>query len=481
MNRVASLRLVRRMKWSLSLRFGIGLALIATISTLSIDDYFRVYHAMFWWMRPRFANSIHWLPLYSWIDGSLIGLLGESRWVPRLVSLIVGSLGCFAGAIDATDPEERKTRFELSIWLPTSLVLFAVPLTEAMFGALILVHASRLARYRDSGRVLDGVLASVALLFATALRYEAWVLIPLAAGAFVSRAHFITGDRGFARRGEGHSRATEVVLALVPCSFPLAWFEHVRARTGDAVSFLDAVSSDQFGASTAIELVGGTSIGFASVFVLATSAAVSTALDSGAPARVRLMSTYACVFGGMILALVVVGQLPSQFPARLFHVPTLLAVSAMARWIRRLELRPTIVSALFAVVGLVTASRLESVRASDDVVAASVLRAALSDNRGATALVEGEFPEVTQFVADSNAPGRVVVERSGGRCAISVATCEFPCGRPSILDRLRFALVTDRAVEGRLHDLGFVEVRRVGRRTLLERADRSRPVCAGLR
>jgi len=467
MNRVASLRLLRlarRMKWSLCLRFGIGLALIATISTISIDDYFRVYHAMFWWMRPKFANSIHWLPLYSWIDGSLIGLLGESRWVPRLVSLIVGSLGCYAGAIDATDPEERKTRFELSIWLPTSLVLFAVPLTEAMFGALILVHASRLARYRDSGGVLDGVLASVALLFATALRYEAWVLIPLAAGAFVSRAR-------------SHSRATEVVLALVPCSFPLAWFAHVRARTGDAVSFLDAVSSDQFGASTFIELVGGTSIGFASVFVLATSAAVATVLDSGAPARVRLMSTYACVFGGMILALVVVGQLPSQFPARLFHVPTLLAVSAMARWIGRLELRPALVSALFAVVGLVTASHLESVRASDDVVAASVLRAALSDNRGATALVEGEFPEVTQFVADSNAPGRVVVERSGGRCAISVATCEFPCGRPSILDRLRFALVTDRAVEGRLHDLGFVEVRRVGRRTLLERADRSRPVC----
>lgn len=455
---------------AIALRIALGLALIASLVPLSVDDYFRVYHAIHFWQRPSFSPSTNWLPLFTWVHGSLVGLVGETRMLPRVASLVLGLAGCWLATLDTRDTAERRARWLLAACLPSSVLLFALPLSEAMFGALVTAHVAFLARYRAEGRIVDAWVASMTLLGASATRYEAWALLPLGAALIAQRAP------------SDSRRSIAVALGLVPLSFPLRWLVHLDDRTGDAFSFLGVIARDQFGPGSLSATLFGASAPIAAVFALACLASV-VGLSARAPAAHRLASFYGLGFVAFFVLVAARNSLPSQLPFRLFHVPTLLAVPTAVRVLGLAERpgRALGLGALGIALGLLVAARLPGVVASDDVRLGTELRRRLARAPEASAIVQGPFPEVSYFVVAASAVGRVQVDGAGRRCRVSVERCVFECGRPAFLDRLRFAVVASPTMQTELASSGFVVRARSRRYALLERVDVRAPICPGSR
>lgn len=453
----------------LLLRILVGLGLIVLLVPLSVDDYFRVYHAIYFWQKPSFSPSTNWLPLYAWLHGPLVGIVDETRLAPRLASLGLGVLGAAFALRDTVGPREpleRPARFLLAICVPTSVLLFALPLSEALAGALVTAHVAALARYREAGRAGDALAASLALLGATATRYEAWALLPLAIGLMV------------ARRPVDVRRWIVLVLAALPMVFPLRWMAHLEERTGDPLSFLGSIERDQFGASPLSEAFLGPSAPLAVGFVVAV-AFLALGLVRDVPPRVRLAALYGLTFVGFSGAVAIAGSLPSQLPARLFHLPMLLAVPSMVHLLAldRIPSRGLAFSGLGLVLGLASAIALPGIISPADARVGAQLRRSLAADPRAIAVVEGPFPEITAFVVAANAVGRVQIEGAGGRCRVEVFSCEFRCGRPAWIDSVRYVLVASRGLAHRFGAAGYRERARSPRYRLLERGPASPPLC----
>lgn len=431
------------------LRLTLGAVLVATLVPTCIDEYFRVYHALHFWLNPSLLPSTNWLPLYVWLYGPVVGALGETVFAPRAASLVIGGIGAFVASRDSADDEERRARVLLASCVPTGVLLYSSPLTESLFGALVTAYVTALARYRDDGHARHALAASLALLAACAARYEAWVLIPaLAVGL---------GTRG----PTDARRALIFALALLPAVAPLRWMVHLAERVGDPWAFLGTIQRDQFGPGSTSDALGGASAPLAIAFVPALAALVYGAAPRR-PQRIRLASAHGLLFAALFAALAAKGSLPSQLPSRLLHVPMLLAAPVVGfELVRRRATRSVLaLAALCVLSGLVSTLARPPGLPRDDLALAGRLRAELAADRNAMAVVQGPFPQVTSFVTASSAVGRVQVDGAGWRCPASIATCTFRCGTPQWLSAVRLVVADSEPLGRTLAANGFLVIAR---------------------
>lgn len=455
---------------AIALRFMLGVALVATLVPTCVDEYFRVYHALHFWLNPSLLPSTNWLPLYVWVYGPVVGALGETVFAPRVASLVIGMIGALAASRDASNDDERRARSLLACCVPTGVLLYSSPLTEALFGALVTAYVTALARYRDDGRAHDALSASLALLAACAARYEAWVLIPALAVGLGTRAP--TDAR----------RALIFALALLPAVAPLRWMLHLAERVGDPWAFLGTIQRDQFGPGSISDALGGASTPLAIAFVLSLAALVYGAAP-GRPQRIRLASAHGLLFAALFAALAAKGSLPSQLPSRLLHLPMLLAVPVVGfELVRRRATRSVLaLSTLCFLLGLVSTLARPPGVPRDDAALAGRLRAELAADRSAVAVVQGPFPHVTSFVTSSSAVGRVQVDGAGWRCPASIATCTFRCGTPPWLSAVRLVVADSEPLGRTLAANGFREIARSQRYRLWKSTNAQTLLCRAAR
>lgn len=429
----------------LAVRLLLGLYWIAELPPPSVDDFFRPYHAVWWWQRPSFAPSGYWLPGYAWLFGAVVGLVGDARAIAPTNLLL--HLGTGLVLARAAGPDRGRAALALAFALfgPLAWRLGQSTLSEPLHGLLV-VGAVALCGHRDGRRrALAALLAAGAAL----VRYDAFVLLPLFAYELVR-----------ARR-----RVREGALALVPLSVPAIWMVRAFLRDGDPFHFLHAVARDRFGAGNLAEALADPA-GVATALQLVAAVAASAALLRPAASRgreappapiARRFARFTLLSALFVAGASVTGSLPSQATERvLFGTVTLgsVPVAAVAgRLLPRARARAAVALAAALLLGALGSARLAAlrdVRAPGTAAVAARLRALHAAGalpEGAHVLVEGPFLAAAAVVVDSPIPTRSHVE-GAGRCPVHLLRCELDCARTDWPRRVE-AVVTARAATAR--------------------------------
>lgn len=428
----------------LGARAVLGLGLVWLSPVASIDEYFRPYHAAWWWAHPSFASSGYWLPGYGYVFGPLMGLT-ESVVAIRLVNLAF-HLG--AGWLLARAAGPRG--FVVAAWFlfsPLSIWLGQSTLSEPLFVLCLVVGATQLASIeRRAPLVASAAFAACAL-----VRYDGWFLLP---GVAVLAA-------------ASPDRRRRVPIALLPFAVPLLWMAYSAVRRGDPLYFLTSVEGDQFEPPSLVAVFSSPAAWLTLLqAVAAATVAARFVVERRSEPLLRVASTLAAWAAiGTLLALAT-GNLPSQGPLRLAYPLIVLGAIPFAARVEA-ALAPR-TSAKLAM-GLAAAMGLSGVAATAFAPSAisGDVRSAVTSLQEAIAsgalradehvLVEGPFPESTAVVVLSAASGRVHLD-GAGRCGVPLLRCEPvdpACAPPSWRDEVGGAVVADVASAARLRALGW--------------------------
>ncbi|MFO8070471.1 MAG: hypothetical protein R6V85_01235 [Polyangia bacterium] len=293
----------------LAARAAVGVALVVTLLPVTVDDYFRVFHAAWWWRNPGFTSSYDWLPGYLYVYGPLVGLSGDTVLAPRLLTLV---LHLAAGAALAwRRGDDPRAGWLAAAWLlcaPLWIVLGTLPLSEALCALLLLggiLALERFLSHRGPGMLL---LASVFYLAAATVRYEVWLLLPVFA------------IFALARRCERIGGPVRAVLALLPLVFPLTWMLLLWGAKGEPLSFLAIVGEDHFGRG---DLLAELATPGGAVIALQAAAGIAAAILGVARAvcgdrRATDLLWEAHLLAAAVVVAIVLGRgdVPSQYPSR---------------------------------------------------------------------------------------------------------------------------------------------------------------------
>lgn len=434
---------------------------------LSVDDHFRVYHVLAFLERPRFAPSAVWLPGYSWVMGAVLAVVRETWWTPRFVGVAMAAMTMFASAGSARAQQARAIAATLVAASPALVLVGPTPLSETMFVLALVVSARALARFRVRGRVSDGVVAVAATAFASSVRYEGWLLLPVVAAFMVC--------------GRSPFRVRRLFWLLPLAAFPVAWLLHVQAREGNALAFLDAVKTDLYGTGDLLSVIRGPGI-VPVAFALVSLVGVCVSVRVDRRPSMRVHQAFALTLFASSLLAVIDGDVPSQLPVRLVLAGTVLSAVPLAG-LAQGSLRASML-ALLAVVGIGAGAVLfvATPDAAPDGARAigSLLGSELARDRGAHALTYGRFPDIVAVDVASSAIGRVHIEGTRKRCPIRLLTCDSPCAtRPEFADAVRYAVLESPLARARAERVGFVAVAEAGRYRLYRRPRSAPPLCAG--
>lgn len=461
-----------------------GVILVFSLAPLSVDDYFRVFHALWWWDNPSFTTSHEWLPGYSYVYGLWIGLTRDTLVGPRLLSLLLHLAG---GAVLALDRElPAPTRWLAAVWLltaPLSLVLGAVPLTETLASLLLLIGITSLTRFLERGKSPSLLLAAAAYLGATMVRYDAWALLPVFSAYALSRPP----ERYFA--------LVNRVLAFLPWFFPLIWTLLLWAFHGEPFTYLDIVREDHFGAG---DLLGSLASPLGAV-TLAQVAAALVVLGVGAAALVRgrkalgglVWEAHSVAALGFVALVVARGDVPSQFPARMLYPLLLFAAVPVARLVvglvasTRLRLAVGAGAGLLLLgLGLVQARRSPSGVEDEHLRAAEHIGRLVSDGElgsGGHALIERFLPDSAAVLVFANQPDRVHIDAVGGDCpARLLGPLPLICPVEPWSPDVRAVLLRSESIAVDVEERGWRAVRRFGGWTLYLRPPGARSLDDGI-
>lgn len=219
---------------SLAIQFSVR---TAGFEALSADDFGRVIVAALWVRDPQPIWHGVWLPLHTYLVGSLIWLTGELLWTPRLLNMLLGVLSLVLIYHLAHQLFQRKLIALLSVSLllinPGFIWLALTPLTELQYTTLILGSLVGLCSYVQTGRSGPLYLGTACLALASTLRFEAWVLIALLGGALAGAALLR------ARARQPPLVLAQLIALMVLAVFPLSWMLGNYVITGDALYFLE--------------------------------------------------------------------------------------------------------------------------------------------------------------------------------------------------------------------------------------------------
>lgn len=434
----------------LGLRILAAICMVAWLAPPCIDAFFRPFHAWYWAQSPQWAPSTVWLPGYTWLYGLAITLTGDTVWTPGVLSAFF--FGATLVRLYQTLPAAHRTIALLWIgFTPLSWVVASTGLSEAAFGFFLVYAVTGLARYGDTGDERTLVAAALAIGIASAIRYDAWPLLPV----------FCVSALRSSRRHGGALR--QGIWAILPACVPVAWMGLSWVRRGDPWWFLTSVAHDQYGATDPLTLLTGPGVLSVGLVLVGVGAALAVL-------RGQKRLTVSVALLGMAVAFAVwvfaTGNLPSQLPERMMYPALLLSAPLVgAAWVHWAPYR-----LLGLATGLLTASAIYLVSLPDAVPPSERQLARLIDEAYAGGqltpsqhvLVSGSYPEMTALVVNTGYSDRVHLEGVGQRCPHHVLTCDSPCGAPLWREDVAMVLVGNREGQRTMAARGWTSVTRVG-------------------
>jgi hypothetical protein len=429
----------------LAARALVGVFLVLWLAPVSIDDYFRVFHARWWWDHRSFTGSYEWLPGYFYVYGTAVGLTRDMVLAPRALTAAL-QLGTAIALLRYSESEPSGARLlavAILLFSPMALVLGTIPLTETLFVCLVVSGVVALRRFLESGDVRAELGAAVLYLAATTIRYEGFAAAALFSAVAISR------------RPANASRRLGAVVAAVPWIFPVAWSALLWAAKGDPLFYLRNVREDSFGAGDVFGALGSAD-GMISAALASLAVAVSARRLVAGIRRGRwstcLLEIHAVAFACGVVAVVATGNVPSQYPARILYpvvafgaLPLAQAVAtALAGKVRALVAVGFAAAMIFGVSGLAIERRGSAIPA-EDLEAAGAIRAALGSKEiGADeqVVIEHELPSAACLFVFANDAARVHIDALGDTCSPKVLTpLQSYCPMPPWTRRVGLAVV----------------------------------------
>lgn len=189
------------------------------------DAVERVYIAYQWAENPHWITSGTWGPLHFYLIGTLLLFWKDLILAPGILQMALSSLGA-APLYFFTKTEFGKREAVLAallyIFYPVILHNSYFSISEIPFTLLLLLSLPFIAAARkEEGTPWHALLGGVFLMLAGAIRYEAWLLIPLL-GILLWRKW-----------------RSLIVFGLVNAIFPIYWVISNYLATGDPLYFLN--------------------------------------------------------------------------------------------------------------------------------------------------------------------------------------------------------------------------------------------------
>jgi len=174
---------------------------------LTADDFGRIVVAGQWAQQPHAIWQGPWLPLHTYVFGSLLRLDWDLLYLPRVISIGVG-LGAIVLMYQlAARLFGRPLIGLLSAFLlavnPVHLWLSSTPLTEGPYILLVLGAMSSMALDLEEHKPNRLYLSAVLLAFAGGIRFEGW-LVSAAFSIWVLGRTLLLRRRGHRHRHTRH-------------------------------------------------------------------------------------------------------------------------------------------------------------------------------------------------------------------------------------------------------------------------------------
>lgn len=205
---------------------------------ISADEYTRSIDAARWASAPWFVVGEAWPPFQLYLNGLLIGLVGDPLWVPRLTAFIFSCVLCvyYFKLVDGI-----FNSFSVALLAVLGLVIFkwhmaisATPALEVYYTACLvagLFYVLLWFKNRQDSRL---VLAGILMMLATGFSYHSWlVLLVLDVVALGALLYFVD-RRDFAALG------SIVVFGVISHAYVFFNLLSTYLRTGNAFSHLAA-------------------------------------------------------------------------------------------------------------------------------------------------------------------------------------------------------------------------------------------------
>ncbi len=170
-----------------------------------------------------------WLPLphvlmLPWVRNDRLWRSGLAGAIPSALCFVAAGAFLFAAVRRIFDSAAAAASTALFAANPNLLYLASIPMSEAAYYACLLALFYTSVRFRQTQGWGVAAAAGVAATLGTLARYEAWFVLPFAAGYFLLSA----------RR---HRILVAATFAAIAAIGPLYWIAHNWWLTGDALDF----------------------------------------------------------------------------------------------------------------------------------------------------------------------------------------------------------------------------------------------------
>jgi len=235
-------------------------------SALTWDDFVRVAFAQRWAAKPFMPSGI-WLPLQTWVYGTAFALTGD-RFAdnPMLLAAVLNSLAAAGAAALVGHAAWLLFRsavgalvaFAAALFAPWTVFTALSGLTESLYYLGVAATAWAVAARAAGGGLGTIAVGSLGVAWASALRYEGWLLAP--AWLAIVAVTLLPASRPVSPAAIVRSwwkGRTALVIAATPFLVPAAWMTLQAIVHGSPLAF-GVATGQAFTSAYGVELFGDT-------------------------------------------------------------------------------------------------------------------------------------------------------------------------------------------------------------------------------
>lgn len=210
--------------------------------SLTADEFGRTVLAANWSRNPVIYWSGLWLPIYTYLLGTLLKVHWDLYNTSRLLVYLSGGASLVLMFMLASQLFNSWKVGLVSCFLlavnPVHIWLSSTPLTEMLHAMLVIASLWAFTLYLKNFRRLYLYASACLIALASGIRFEAWLISSIYSLALVTLAAL-----AFTRKQKGYPIIIrDVVLALIVIwVFPIAWIIGNFTSTGNPLYFLDAI------------------------------------------------------------------------------------------------------------------------------------------------------------------------------------------------------------------------------------------------
>ena len=212
----------------------------AGFQSITSDEFGRIVLAARWAQQPYWIWQGGWLPFGEYLFGSALFFFRELLWVPRYIAIFFGLISIiFIYYLSIALFSDQQIALLSSLLMavnPIHLQLSSVPLTDMLYGALVIGMAWSFSLFLKSSDVKAAVLAAIFMAFANGFRFEAWVV------SVVFSAFLLVNIISKVRQNGNNKKIFTLIGSLIlPWIFPSLWIASNYLRSGQILSSLEIV------------------------------------------------------------------------------------------------------------------------------------------------------------------------------------------------------------------------------------------------